>query len=86
MSRDKFIQILIEQEDAEERPEILHGVFPYYGHERSRYPEKVRICFSDGTTQIFELRTEQPAPVILENIEIIRRMKVGYPPRRRFRR
>ena len=86
MSRDKYIEILIERNRDEERPEMLRGPFPYYDHERSRYPERIRMCFSDGSTQIYEIRTEQPAPVILENIEIIRRMKVGYPPRRRYRK
>ena len=86
MSRDKYIQILIEKNREDERPEMLHGPFPYYDHEMSRYPERIRVCFADGSTQIYEIRTEQPAPVILENIEIIRRMKVGYSPRRRNRR
>lgn len=86
MSRDKYIEILIEKSKEEKRPEMLQGAFPYYDHEKSRYPERVRMCFSDGSTQIYEIRTEQPAPVILENIEIIRRMTVGYPPRRRNRK
>ena len=85
MSRDKYIQIIIER-TADERPDMLSDPFPYYEHRMSKYPDRVRISFSDGSTQIYEIRTEQPAPVILENIEIIRRMKVGYPPRRRARR
>ena len=85
MSRDKYIQIIIER-TADERPDMLSDPFPYYEHRMSKYPDRVRISFSDGSTQIYEIRTEQPAPVILENIEIIRRMTVGYPPRRRNRR
>ena len=41
-------------------------------------PDSVRVSFSDGTTAIYDLHTDQPAPVIYENIRIIRKMKVGY--------
>ena len=86
MSRDKYIQILIRRNREEERPEMLNEPFPYYDHELSRYPERIRVSFDDGSTQIYEIRSEMPAPVIMENIEIIQRMTVGYPPRRRNRK
>ena len=64
-------------------------VVPYYLHDDSEYPEQLRASFEDGSTAIYDLRVEQPAPVILENIKIIRRMKQGYvnkPLRRRGRK
>lgn len=67
-----------------DRPEILPDPIPYYEYESSVKPESIRHKFSDGTTAIYDLRVEQPAPVIIENIKIIRRMQHGYqykPPR-----
>ena len=71
------------------RPEILPKPMPNYAHERSVYPEQIRISFSDGHTEIYERRIDQPHPVIIENIEIIRKWKQGYvnrPERRRRRK
>ena len=69
-----------------ERPEIIGKAVPIYDNEYEEIPFGVRISFSNGHTAVYELRVNQPAPVILENIRIIRRMKVGYnnqPPQRR---
>lgn len=71
------------------RPQMLEKPLPNYAKDSSIYPEQIRISFSDGTTAVYDLRTEQPAPQIIENIRIIRRMKQGYinqPVRRRRRR
>ena len=71
------------------RPTILPKPVPVYEYEHSEYPELIRISFSDGTTAVYELRTDQPHPVIMENIKIIRKWKTGYvnqPARRRRRR
>ncbi len=77
--------------DKEEnsRPKPLPGAVPYYKRESSRIPESIRISFSDGSTAVYELHVEQPAPQIVESIKIIRRMKQGYvnqPARRRRNR
>jgi len=56
-----------------------------YEHEKSEIPEVIRISFEDGHTAKYVLHIDQPAPIILENIRIIRKWKVGYPPRRRAR-
>ena len=72
-------QVLEDIEIGKQRPEIV-GVFSYPKAAYSRYPEKIRVSFADGSTAIYDLRVEQPAPVILENIRIIRRM-VGYEPK-----
>ena len=71
------------------RPAMLPEPVPIYEHTFSEIPERVRISFANGTSAIYDLHTDQPAPVILENIKIIRRMKQGYvnqPPRRRGRK
>lgn len=88
MTQERFIRILIERDGRMERPEILDRPVPKYERESSRIPEQMRVSFSDGSTAVYDLRTEQPAPVIMENIRIIRRMQVGYqykPQRRRSR-
>ena len=76
-------------EEAEERwgrPRALPEVVGYYDHEYSEKPDRVRVSFSDGSSAVYELRIEQPHPLIVENIRIIRRMKPTYnnqPMRRR---
>lgn len=70
------------------RPEMMDRAVPYYGHAWSKYPDQIRVSFEDGSTVIYEARMEQPAPVIVENIKIIRKWKSGYvnQPERRKRR
>ena len=70
------------------RPEVLPGTVSYYDYEISKYPDRIRVSFADGRTLIYEARVEQPAPVIVENIQIIRKMKQGYVnnPKRRKRK
>ena len=70
------------------RPEIMEKVVPYYSHAWSKYPDQIRMSFEDGKSVIYEARMEQPAPVIIENIKIIRKWKQGYvnQPERRKRR
>ena len=69
-----------------ERPELLPEAVPYYDTDFSFHPDSVRMSFSDGSTAVYDLRVEQPHPVIMENIRIIRKWKQGYvnqPARRR---
>ena len=82
--KPQMIEIKIEK-----RPAIMPEPVPIYEHTFSEIPERVRISFTNGTSAIYDLHTDQPAPVILENIKIIRRMKQGYvnkPLRRRGRK
>ena len=84
MTQDKFIEFFLKQEkEKEQRPEMMDRPAMYYEHESSVYPEIVRISFRDGSTQIYELRTPQPAPQIIENIRIIRSWGTGYPQKHR---
>ena len=73
-------QVLEDIEIGKQRPEILGKVVPIYEHDYSVLPEKIRVLFKDGRTMIYDIHIDQPAPVILENIRIIRRM-VGYEPK-----
>ena len=78
-------RILVEND----RPVMLDKPLPCYEHNSSIYPEKIRVSFEDGKTMVYEIRTEQPAPIIMENIRIIRKWKQGYvnqPEIRRRRR
>lgn len=71
------------------RPEMLQEAVPYYDYDISVYPDRVRMSFADGRTIVYEARTDQPAPVIMENIKIIRKWKQGYinqPHRKRRKR
>lgn len=74
------------KERKTERPEILRLAVPIYEHECSVYPDKIRVSFMDGQTEVYEIMTQQPHPIIMENIRLIRKMKQGYvnqPERRR---
>lgn len=55
------------------RKRILTLAVPKYEHESSKYPEQIRVSFADGHTAVYDMRVDQPAPVILENIRIIRK-------------
>ena len=79
-------QVLEDIEIGKQRPEILGKVVPIYEHDYSVLPEKIRVLFMDGRTMIYDIHIDQPAPVIVQNIRLIRKMKQGYvnqPARRR---
>ena len=86
---DRLDRVLKDIEIGKQRPEILGEVVPIYEHDYSVLPDRIRVLFTDGRTMIYDIHIDQPAPVILENIKIIRRMKQGYvnkPLRRRGRK
>lgn len=69
----------------------MPGPAPYYDHAFSEIPEKIRVSFEDGQTAVYELRTEQPHPLVIKNIEIMRETKrkiqyINQPARRRRRK
>lgn len=90
MDNDGFLEFLKAREiKLEKRPEMLPKPVPIYEHTDSEIPDRVRISFTNGTSAIYDLHSEQPAPVIMENIRIIRKWKQGYvnqPERRRRRK
>ena len=63
----------------------LPEVVPIYEPEFLGHPGSIRVSFEDGSTAVYDIRIEQPHPIIVENINIIRKWK-GYnnqPMRRR---
>ena len=86
------LERLIEIERAMEtmsRPLMLDKAVPNYDHKCSIYPDQIRVSFSDGHTEVYDRRVEQPAPQVVESIRIIRKWKQGYvnqPMRRRRNR
>ena len=86
-------RVLEDIEIGKSRPEILGKVVPIYEHDYSVLPEKIRVLFKDGRTMVYDIHieqpVEQPAPIIVQNIKLIRKMKQGYvnqPARRRRRK
>ena len=74
------------------RPEVLPKPLPIYDHDGSVHPDHIRVSFEDGSTAMYDLRVEQPHPLVIKNIEIMRETKkkitqgyVNYPMRRRRR-
>ena len=57
------------------RPEILAEAVPYYDRDESKYPDRVRISFRDGHTEIYDLRVNQPRPADYINQPMRRRRK-----------
>ena len=46
------------------RPAILPGLLAYYRNRFSKIPESIRVSFGNGTTEVYDLHVQQPAPVI----------------------
>ena len=72
--------------DSSIRPEMLPGTVGYYDYDISKYPDRIRVSFTDGSTAVYALETEQPHPAVVKSIEIIRKWNNGYnnqPMRRR---
>ena len=44
------------------RPEPLPEPAVYYDRQDSRYPDRVRLSFQDGHTEIYDRRVNQPRP------------------------
>lgn len=86
---DMLDRALEDMEIGKNRPEVLGKVVPIYDHDYSVLPDRIRVLFSDGRTMVYDIHTDQPAPVIVQNIRLMRKWKQGYvnqPPRRRRRK
>ena len=75
------------------RPSPLPEPALTYRTEDSIHPDQIRLSFDDGSTAIYDLRTTQPHPLALRNVEIMketqRKITQGYvnqPMRRRRRK
>lgn len=90
MTYDEMLDRTLEDiEIGKKRPEVLGKIVPIYDHDYSVIPDRIRVSFADGRTMIYDVHIDQPAPVIVQNIRLIRKMKQGYinqPERRRRRK
>lgn len=48
--------------DRHKKPEMLPEPAAYYDRQGSRYPDRIRISFADGHTEIYDRRVNQPRP------------------------
>lgn len=74
--------------ETPERPEMLPQMVPIYDHESTRHPDSIRVSFTDGTTEVYDIRRVQPHPLTIKSIETIRKWNNGYinQPMRRGRK
>ena len=42
------------------------------------YPDQLRVSFTDGSTQIYDLRVKQPKPVLKNSLDEFSEICVGY--------
>ena len=72
------------------RPQPMPEPALTYRTEDSIHPDQIRVSFDDGSTAIYDLRTELPHPVMIRNHEIMAKWSnKGYnnqPARRRRRK
>ena len=57
------------------RPAPLPEPATYYDRAESKYPDRIRISFADGHTEIYDRRLNQPRPVQYVNDPNRRRYK-----------
>lgn len=66
-------------EEHGNRPKPLPVPVYIYDRENSRIPDRLRVSFEDGSTAVYDLQVEQPHPLLVENIRILRKWKMeGY--------
>ena len=44
------------------RPVVLPEPMPYYDRSSSQYPDRIRVSFADGHTEIYDRRISYPTP------------------------
>ena len=42
------------------------------------YPDLLRVSFTDGSTQVYELKVKQPRPVLKDQLDEFTEMCIGY--------
>ena len=42
------------------------------------YPDQLRVSFTDGSTQIYDLRVKQPKPMLKKDLDEFSEICVGY--------
>ena len=71
---DALIEQIKKKREQLKQKRILPNPLPIFGKD-CEIPEALRVSFSDGSTAVYDLRIQQPAPQILENIRIIRKWR-----------
>ena len=73
-----------------ERLTPLPEMVPIYEHEHDGHPDALRVSFEDGSTAVYEIGRNQPHPMTIKSIEIIRKWNTGIlpeePKKRRWRK
>ncbi len=68
----------------------LPSPVPIYEHDHDGHPDALRVSFEDGSTAVYEIRRDQPHPMTIKSIEIIRKWNTGImpeePKRRKWRK
>jgi len=76
--------------ETPERLMPLPEMVPIYEHEHDGHPDALRVSFEDGSTAVYEIRRDQPHPMTIKSIEIIRKWNTGIlpeePKRRKWRK
>ena len=49
------------------RPTALPEPATYYDRPDSKYPDRIRVSFADGHTELYDKRVNQPRPVTYIN-------------------
>ena len=60
---------------SEARVIPLPKVHGEWEHDDSRYPETIKVSFSDGKVVTYRIDVRQPHPCFLETMELIGKMK-----------
>ena len=56
------------------RPHMLPQAAACYDRDLSRYPDHIRVSFDDGSTLVYDLRVDHPAPQLMKAIDLIHKM------------
>lgn len=69
----------MERRQRPRRPRPLPGFAITYNDDQSRVPDIIRVSFEDGTTATYKRDWQQPHPLVMKSITIIREWN-GYTP------
>ena len=84
MQRDEYERM--RAGERRQRPEPLGNAVFIYENEDDEIPGTVRIPFDNGRTVLYRRVITQPAPQVMECVEIIRKWHGYTPPARRRRK
>ena len=56
----------------------LPKVMPIWEHRHSKYPETIRVSFSNGQTMLYRIDIQQPAPQLKDALDEFTELCIGY--------